>query len=300
MTKTFRLAIMTDEVSQSPEDAIKLAQEFGLTGVELRSVDGKQLHQLDDARIEEIKAMLQEAKLEVCGLSTPVFKCELDRPEEVEQSLAILRRDLELANRFGCRIIRGFSFWARKPFEEAFDEIVSRIRGIVPLLEEADVVFALEFDPAVYATNAEKTARIVRAVDSPYVRVLFDPGNDLWDPDGEVPYPQGYDHARELMCHIHLKDAVRRDGEVEGVAIGAGEVDYKGLFSALAADGYEGYLVVETHYRLRSKLSEEQLKRPAGYAFSEGGEEASRQCLESLSRLLLELPAYSGQGGTGR
>ncbi|WP_159888731.1 sugar phosphate isomerase/epimerase family protein [Paenibacillus puerhi] len=299
MTTAFRLAIMTDEVSQNPEDAIRLAKEFGLQGVELRSVDGMQLHQLEDARIEEIKLLLGEAGLEVCSLSTPVFKCELDNPEEVEQSLAVLRRDLELAQRFGCRIIRGFSFWARKPFEEAFDDIVSRIRGIVPLLEEADVIFALEFDPAVYATNAEKTARIVQAINSPFVRVLFDPGNDLWDPDGEVPYPQGYGHARELMCHIHLKDAVRRGNEVEGVAIGAGEVDYKGLFTALVQDGYNGYLVVETHYRLRSKLSEEQLKRPAGYAFSEGGEEASRQCLESLAGLLKELPAVQ-QGGAAR
>ncbi|MEK8126321.1 sugar phosphate isomerase/epimerase family protein [Paenibacillus filicis] len=290
MTISFRIGIMTDEVSQDPAVAIALAREYGLQGVELRSVDGKQLHQLGDERIEELRSLISGAGLEVCGLSTPVFKCELDRPDEIEQNLEILKRDVELARVFGCRMIRGFSFWARKPFEAAFDDIVRRLQGIVPLLEEADVIFALEFDPAVYATNAEKTARLVQAVGSPYIRVLFDPGNDLWDPDGEVPYPQGYEHARDLMCHMHLKDAIRQETEVEGVAIGAGKVDYQGLFSALIRDGYAGYLVVETHYRLRSKLSEEQLKRPAGYAFSEGGEEASRQCLDSLFTLLEGLP----------
>ncbi|ULL18171.1 hypothetical protein DVH26_29135 [Paenibacillus sp. H1-7] len=291
MKLPFQLGIMTDEVSQHIEDAIRLAHEFGLTALELRSVDGLQLHLLEPQRLEQIGEQIRKAGLAVCALSTPVFKCELDDPEEVKRSKEILLQDLRIANLLGAGILRGFSFWAKAdvPFADAFPRIVRELQSIAPLLEEAKVVFALEFDPAVYATNGAKVARIVEAVGSPWIRALYDPGNDMWDPDGEVPYPDGYEHLKPYMCHIHLKDAVRSGEEVEAVAVGTGQVDYRRLFARLEEDRYAGYCIVETHYRLRSKLTEEQLKRPSGHLFSEGGEEASRQCLQSLFGLLGEL-----------
>lgn len=287
----FQLGIMTDEVSQRIEDAIRVALDYGLKALELRSVDGKQLHQLEPERISQIGRQIDEAGLTVCALSTPVFKCNLDNADELKQSKEILAKDLQIAKTLGAGIIRGFSFWAQEgtTFEQAFPRIVEELQSIVPLLEEAQIVYALEFDPAVYATNGAKVARLVEAVGSPYIRALYDPGNDVWDPDGEIPYPDGYNHLKPYICHIHLKDAVRRGDEVEAVAIGTGEVDYKGLFARLTDASYDGYCIVETHYRLTSQLTEEQLKRPSGHSFSEGGEEASRQCVESLLRLLREL-----------
>ncbi|MFH5181857.1 hypothetical protein ACHHV8_04040 [Paenibacillus sp. TAB 01] len=40
---------------------------------------------------------------------------------------------------------------------------------------------------------------------------------------------------------------------------------------------------------MKSQLTEEQLKRPAGNDFSEGGQEASAHCTEHLLQLLREL-----------
>ncbi|WP_282940821.1 sugar phosphate isomerase/epimerase family protein [Paenibacillus sp. RC67] len=291
MKLPFQLGIITDEVSQRIEDSIALAREFGLTALELRSVDGVQLHQLEPERLDELHRQIQAAGLHVCALSTPVFKCQLDNPEEIAQSKALLVRDLAIAQLFGAQKVRGFSFWAKEgvAFDAVFTDIVEELRSIVPLLEESGVTFMLEFDPAVYATNGSMVARLVEAVDSPYFKALYDPGNAVWDPNGEIPYPDGYRHLKDHLCHIHLKDAVRQGGKIEAVAIGTGLVDYKGLLVKLLEDGYDGYLMVETHYRLQSTLTEEQLKRPSGYSFSEGGEQASRQCLEHLFSLLKEI-----------
>ncbi|MCY9697093.1 apurinic/apyrimidinic endonuclease family protein [Paenibacillus alginolyticus] len=95
------------------------------------------------------------------------------------------------------------------------------------------------------------------------MKALYDPGNDMWDPDAGI----------------------------EAVAIGSGRVDYRGLFQRLLDNGYDDYLVVETHYRLHTALTEEQLKRPMGASFSDGGKEASEQCVRSLKDLLRELGA---------
>ena len=283
----FKLGVITDEISQNVEDAIRIAKRYGLDGLELRSVDGKQLHRLGDRRLDEIAAMIRDAGLSVCGLSTPVFKCNLHNKEEVAAHHRMLRRYAELARRFGTGILRGFSFWAnRDDYRTAFPGIVRELQQTVPVMEEFGVQFALEADPSVYATNGAKVAALVREVSSPWIRALYDPGNDLWDPDGETPYPDGYEALQDHICHIHLKDAVRENGKTEAVAIGRGEVGYDRLLARLAEDEYDGWLVVETHYRLTSELSEEQLKRPSGYAFSAGGEEATAECLESFLGLL--------------
>lgn len=283
----FKLGVITDEISQNVEDAIRIAKRYGLDGLELRSVDGKQLHRLGDRRLDEIAAMIRDAGLSVCGLSTPVFKCNLHNKEEVAAHHRMLRRYAELARRFGTGILRGFSFWAnRDDYRTAFPGIVRELQHTVPVLEEFGVRLALEADPSVYATNGTKVAALVSEAANPRIRALYDPGNDLWDPDGETPYPDGYEALQGQICHIHVKDAVRENGKTEAVAIGRGEVGYDRLLARLAEDGYDGWLVVETHYRLASELSEEQLKRPSGYAFSAGGEAATEECLESFLGLL--------------
>ncbi|MGH7945196.1 MAG: hypothetical protein ACREF9_09325 [Opitutaceae bacterium] len=45
-------------------------------------------------------------------------------------------------------------------------------------------------------------------------------------------------------------------------------------------------LSLETHWRVNA-IAEEKLHLPAGYDFSNGGEEASRICLHNLRALLL-------------
>jgi L-ribulose-5-phosphate 3-epimerase len=284
--RAFQLGVITDEISQNLDEVINLAKKYALDTLEFRSVDDRAFHSLSDEQIEQIHLKVIANGLSICALSTPIFKCELDQPEELAEHFRIAERAIAIAQKVNAKIIRGFSFWAKQPFEQAVPQIVEQLQKLIPLLEQSGITFALEFDPSVYASNARKVRMLLDEVNSPHILALYDPGNDLWDPDGETPYPDGYNYLKDKICHIHLKDATRTAEGVVGVAIGEGEVDYKGLFQRLVDDQYQGYLVVETHYRLKSKLTEEQLKRPAGNSFSLGGMEATEQCLESLLRIL--------------
>ncbi|MDQ0338565.1 sugar phosphate isomerase/epimerase [Caldalkalibacillus uzonensis] len=290
MKRPFPLGIISDEVSQDLQEVIQFARKFDLDALELRSVNDKVIHQLTHEEIDRIDQQVKAAGLRICALSTPLFKCELSE-KEVGEHLEMLHRIAEIAQHLQARIIRGFSFWSRKEVDwsRAFDRIIRHFERVVPVLEKYGLIMALEFDPAVYAHNARKVRKIIDSIDSPHIQGLYDPGNDIWDPEGEIPFPDGYEHLANKICHIHLKDAVKSPEGVQAVAIGKGEVDYRGLFKRLQADRYKGYLVVETHYRLKSKLTEEQLKRPSGNSFSEGGYEASTECVQSLDQLLAEV-----------
>jgi len=289
--RRFRLGIITDEVSQRMDEAVSFAGRYGLDAIELRSVNGKGIHQLSDEEIDAIGRLALEHGLAVSGIAGPLFKCELNAPEQIEEHLAMAERLADIAVKLGAPLLRGFTFWASPelPFADAVPAIAEHLRKLIPLLERSGIVLALEYDPSTYASNAAKTAAVLEAVDSPWIQALYDPGNNIWDPDGEVPYPAGYEAIRERLCHVHLKDAVRTPDGIEAVAVGTGEVDYRGLLRRLDREGYNGFLIIETHYRMKSQLTEEQLKRPAGNAFSEGGLEASAHCTEHLLHLLREL-----------
>ena len=103
---------------------------------------------------------------------------------------------------------------------------------------------------------------------------------------GETPYPDGYEAIRPFFAHVHIKDAVRAVPESYCVKVGTGQVGYPSLLRRLAADGYAGWLSMETHYRLDSHLTEEQMRLPGGAGFSAGGAAATAESVAALKDIL--------------
>ncbi len=283
----FKRGVITDEISQDLNVAVKLALKYKLDVVEIRSVWEKGPHELDKTDILRITEILSETGLKVCGISSPFFKCSLDNGKEINAHIEILKKCIELANRLGTKIVRGFTFWRKGDFERDFEKIISSFEKPVDLLKKENITLALEFDPSVYATNAQKLVKVIRGINSPNVKALWDPGNDIHDPDGEVPYPDGYNIIRPYMVHMHLKDAIKApDGKISGVAVGEGQVDYTGQFRALKESGYDGCVVLETHYRPKHAIDEKLIALPKGSAFSYMGYEATEECLNKWEKLM--------------
>lgn len=103
---------------------------------------------------------------------------------------------------------------------------------------------------------------------SPRVRAIFDPGNCLYNPRSERPYPEGYEAIRSNFVHVHIKDAARAEPESYCVKVGEGQVGYPALLRRLVEDGYTDWLSMETHYRLNAQLTEEQMRLPGRRLFS--------------------------------
>ncbi len=280
----FKLGVITDEVSQDFEKGVMFAKRHGLDAVELRSAWGRDPFALEKEDITKIKEILRKYDMPICALSTPLFKCGFHEIGEIKKHQEGLKRCIAYAEELGAGMIRGFDFFA----DEAVtcEQIAEKLATPVQWISDAGLTLALEFDPTVNSTNARKLSKQVRTVNHPNVKALYDPGNDIFDPLHEIPYPDGYEFCQGLICHMHIKDAIRRDGKPVCVAVGTGWVDYPTLLRRLDRDGYDGYLVLETHYRLSQELMEDQLKHPGGYAFSEAGEGASEESMISLKHLI--------------
>ena len=164
------------------------------------------------------------------------------------------------------------------------------IRKAVPLLKKDDIILAIENDPSVYASDAQKLAEIVKRINSPYVGILWDPGNELWNVQNEKPYPDGYRIVQPHVVHVHIKDAIKSEGEkTSAVRLGDGQVDYHGQLAALLEDHYDGFITLETHYRIKHEISDTIMKLPKGAAFSYLGFEATEECLTQWDLIIREV-----------
>jgi sugar phosphate isomerase/epimerase len=240
----------------------------------------------------KMKDILGEAGLEVAGIASPFYKCDIDDEQARKEHLNILRKCVKMAHFFGTNIIRGFAFWKTGREKELWSTILGYYREPVKIAEGEGVFIGLENESSTSLHTAKLTAKFMNDVGSPNVKAIWDAANEGHAEEGEIPFPDAYNRLKANMIHCHAKDlGPDEDGKMVSVPVGTGIVDWKGQIKELLDSGYEGYLSLETHWRPKKVLSESLLNEPGGAAFSAAGEEASRICLDNIFGILKELGA---------
>lgn len=281
MKLPYKTAVISDEIAQDVIIAADTAHEYDLDALEIRGAWGKGPHQLDVNDIARIQDITAARDLVVCGVAPPFFKCELDDAQAAKEHLEILRRSCLVAREFDTKLVRGFAFFKRGPMDPVKDRIVEYLKLAAKVIEGEGAILALENEYSTYNCNVARTLELIEAVGSDSIKLLYDPGNDVHDEEGEVAWPDSYNLAIGKMVHMHLKDPKRTtDGTVTTLAIGHGDIHAEEMLGALARSGYKGYVSLETHYR-REPLSTELTRLPSGDDFSAGGWVASRECLDN-------------------
>lgn len=255
-----RLGILTDEVSQDLTEALDWVVENNLKHVELRTFNGQNIAEVTDDVLDNVLIEIQKRGLFVSAVASPIFKCALDptRPvasgdtfgqkeESVDAHFNKLDRVIEICHRLKTDKIRIFSFWRETNPEKYEAEIVAHLKKAAKVAEEAGITLLLENEVACNGGYASEVAQIVRQVNSPNLKALWDPGNEAYG--ARSAFPEGYDEVKNLTGHIHLKDAyIQPNGEPKCVPIGQGAVPYHEQLKALINDQYDGLFTIETHY----------------------------------------------------
>lgn len=277
----FKLGVITDEVTQDIFEAAEFCKKHGLECMEVRSVNDHSPFDFTDQDIADINAAAKKYDLSVCAISAPLFKCDFDDAAAIASHIENFEKCAMRSNQIGAKMIRGFDFWDSGV---SLEKRAEKYKNIAQICQKYDIICVIEADPSVHSNTPHKTAELVKAIDSPYIKVLFDPGNEVWV--NEKASDDAYMAVKPYLAHIHIKDADIIDGKPDGVKIGAGLVDYKTLFARLIDDEYCGNVMLETHYRKNVELTEEQLKRPGGSTFSLGAYEASEESIVELKKII--------------
>lgn len=277
---TFTLSVITDEITNDFGRALEVAaKEFSLGFVELRELWGKNIMALDSKEIDEARRLLERYRLRVSSIASPIFKVDWPgaptsrfSPKRdqfkagytFEQQDELLERGLELARAFNTANVRIFDFWRlddQTPYREAIDR---RLADAAMKAGKRSVTLLLENEHACNTATAAEAARTLKAVQSPNMKLNWDPGNAA--ARGETPFPEGYALLpKDRIAYVHCKDIIRKqDGTTEWMAMGRGVIDYVGQFRALKRDGYRGTLSLETHWRGAATPEESTRQSMAG------------------------------------
>ena len=82
----FKLGVIGDEVSQDFATVVNFVKEFNLHSIEIRSVWDKLPHELTETDIDEMKRLLDGTDIEIIGVASPFFKCDMDNHGRAERA----------------------------------------------------------------------------------------------------------------------------------------------------------------------------------------------------------------------
>ncbi|MBX5494612.1 MAG: sugar phosphate isomerase/epimerase [Bryobacteraceae bacterium] len=256
-----RISVLTDEVAKSPSEAFAFAKQYGLRWVELRSVPGarKSYWNLPEEELRSFAAELKEHGLKVSFLNTGLLKFTLPGTEPVrrrneteeqrkrreaaeaaqfERRLEDVRTACKAARIVGTDKVRIFAFVRTANPRSLYPRIAEIITEMAREAEKENITLLLENEGSCNVATSAESAEILKMLPKS-VGLNWDPHNGF--AHKEVPFPDGYrllPKDRLGNVQIKAKSLLPEYNQL---------IDWKGIFDALAADGYRGKVGLETH-----------------------------------------------------
>lgn len=263
-----KISLITDEISADPETAIELGVQWGVLDFELRGFYTDRVPYISGYQKQLLRNVLDRYQASIIAIGPGLFKVPFPPEKPARNSLAwldsggyeswsaarktcyshlneLLPASLDYANELGARKIVTFGFdRGGAPCGSPPEEMLDLLRLAAQRAETEGLELVLENEAGFWADTGAHTAELVRLVNHPALKVNWDPGNAYFACD--QPFPEGYNAVRPYVRHVHFKDAGTGPmGEPEYLV--KGQIDWEGQIRALAADGYEGHISVETH-----------------------------------------------------
>jgi sugar phosphate isomerase/epimerase len=168
---------------------------------------------------------------------------------------------------------------------DALDLALRALERIIDHAEGTGVTVSLEPVWGTLARSARRADEILTRLRHPSLGLTVDPSHFVLTSDDFAAFVRRW---REIVCHVHLKDSVGREGapleDFAFVLPGEGAVDWPAFFGAVDEANYSGPLMVEfeSYGLLRQSLGGDateaarlSLSLAAGLLEHEGQEKAS-------------------------
>ncbi|HET9872263.1 MAG TPA: sugar phosphate isomerase/epimerase family protein [Propionibacteriaceae bacterium] len=237
------LSGFSDEISADFDTQCAVVSKLGLKYLEFRSAWDVNILDLSNEQLENARNILKAYGLGVSSIGSPIGKISVE--DDFEPHLERMRHAAEVAHFFDAPYIRVFSFFipAGSDPDSHRDTVLSRMRELAKVAEEADVVLLHENEKEIYGDIPRRCLDIIESVDSPHLKVAWDAANFVQV--GVRPFTEGYRLLRTHLAYVQIKDANLSDGEV--VTSGRGDGELVETIRELRKDGFDGFFSLEPH-----------------------------------------------------
>jgi hydroxypyruvate isomerase len=215
-------------------ERIALAAEAGYNAIEFWSWANKD--------IDAIAAAAMASNVTVAGMVATSGK--LVDPSLRDRLVEEVKSTIEVAKRLSCTtlIVTTGNELPDMPRAQQHDSVVAGLKKVAPLAEQAGMVLVLEplnllvDHQGYYLSTSPEGFDIIRQVDSPAVRLLFDVYHQQVT-EGNVTANMLAN--LDLIGHVHVADVPGRHEP------GTGELNYGNICRMLSDAGYDGYVGLE-------------------------------------------------------
>ncbi len=238
-----KISAFGDEIAVDFEEQLRTLARLRIPLIDIRAAWGRNCALFTAEHRQRIQALCAEYEIAASCMGSPIGKSPIHDPIAIECER--LKTIGETARALGTRNIRLFSFYPDGKHDEAALQLsIERLATLSEVAEANDLQLLLENEKGVVGDIPERCLLIMRAIDSPSLRFIWDPANFV-QCGADKQVERWWDALSPYIGYIHIKDSRLADKAV--TVAGAGDGQLPELLARLRDSGYAGVLSLEPH-----------------------------------------------------
>ncbi len=254
------LSGFADEAGDSLDEQIAVTRELGWRYVELRSIDRKNVLDLDDKAFKQCADKLTKAGIKVNCLGSNIANWGTSINDDFAATEKTVDRAIKRMKLLGTEMIRIMSYAILfgsngKPLaDQRAEERIRRLKIICSKFADAGITCVHENCLNYGGMSFSATQQLLDEI--PQLMLLFDTGNPCLTPDFSKPEPWPNQNPFEFwklfsprIRHVHIKDGWRNPttGKEEYFMPGEGPCKLEQILETILKAGYQGAFTIEPH-----------------------------------------------------
>lgn len=183
-----------------------------------------------------IKELCAENKVDIAVLGCYLNLCN-PNPEQHKKIVEKYMAHIRFASILGCGVVgtetgavnEEYKYEPANHSEEALNAFIENLRPIVKYAEQFGVIMAIEPVWKHIVCTVERARKVLDAIDSPNLQIIFDPVNLLCVenlPQQDEIIEKAFDLLGKEIAVVHCKDYVVEGDELKSIAAGTGSLNY--------------------------------------------------------------------------
>ncbi len=273
-----RIFAFADEASPNIDNQIIAMKRNGISGLEIRNVDGVNVSEITLEKAKEVKEKLDANGLITWSIGSPIGKIRFgtdDFAEHIEK----FKHTLEIAHILNSENIRLFSFYAPKgeSVEPYRDEVMERLAKFIEVAKGSGIDLCHENEKGIYGDIASRCLDIHKTL--PELKGVFDPANFVQCGQDTL---EAWKMLKPYIKYMHIKDSLA-DGSI--VPSGKGIGNIKAIYN-----DYKGDVTIEPHLKIFAgldKLENDDDKSAVGKFVYKTNDEAFDVAVNAFKEVVL-------------